>query len=243
MTRKQSSEQHKLSSAHQGSVMEIPLFPLQVVLFPKMALPLHIFEPRYREMINRCLDENLEFGVVLIKEGPEVGGSALPHLVGTTARIRSESVERHPDGRINIQVVGQRRFRIEELHFDRPYLTGSVRPYPVVNGDTKLAMEQAHLVRPKIMRYVDLLTKATGVQLRLDRLPEDTTLLAYLSAIALQVRAEDKQRLLTLAGVPQMLNCCNYYLGRELQILEYMIRSQSALPGMTNGPTGQLFDN
>ena len=57
--------------------MEMPLFPLNVVLFPGMALPLHIFEPRYREMINRCLDENLAFGVVLIKEGLEVGGDGL----------------------------------------------------------------------------------------------------------------------------------------------------------------------
>ena len=55
--------------------MEMPLFPLNVVLFPGMALPLHIFEARYREMINRCLDENLAFGVVLIKEGPEVGAT------------------------------------------------------------------------------------------------------------------------------------------------------------------------
>ena len=66
------------SQERRNGAMEMPLFPLNVVLFPGMALPLHIFEPRYREMINRCLDENLAFGVVLIKEGPEVGGDALP---------------------------------------------------------------------------------------------------------------------------------------------------------------------
>ena len=83
-------------SHEQSSAMEMPLFPLNVVLFPGMALPLHIFEPRYREMINRCLDENLAFGVVLIKEGPEVGGDALPRRVGTAARI--VKVDRQPDG-------------------------------------------------------------------------------------------------------------------------------------------------
>ena len=225
----------------QSSAMEMPLFPLNVVLFPGMALPLHIFEPRYREMINRCLDESLAFGVVLIKEGPEVGGDALPHRVGTAARI--VKVDRQSDGRMNIQVVGTRRFRIEELNHDRPYLSGRVRHFPVTDGDTKRARERVHQVRPKIMRYVELLTKATGVQLKLDRLPEDATSLAFLTAITLQVRPEDKQRLLTLPGVPQLLELGNYFLGRELQLLEHMINSQAALPAMTNGPTGQLFAN
>jgi Lon protease-like protein len=229
------------SQERRNGAMEMPLFPLNVVLFPGMALPLHIFEPRYREMINRCLDENLAFGVVLIDKGQEVGGDALPHRVGTAARI--VHVDRQPDGRINIQVVGTRRFRIEELNHDLPYLTGRVRHFPVTDGDTKLATEQAHRVRPKIMRYVELLTRATGVQLKLTRLPEDATSLAFLTAITLQVRSEDKHRLLALPSVPQLLELGNYYLGRELQLLEYMISSQAVLPAMTNGPTGQLFAN
>ena len=221
--------------------MEMPLFPLNVVLFPGMALPLHIFEPRYREMINRCLDENLAFGVVLIKQGLEVGGDAVPRRVGTAARI--VKVDRQPDGRMNIQVVGTRRFRIEALNRDLPYLTGRVRHFPVTDGDTKLAVERAHKVRPKITRYVELLTKATGVQLKLDRLPEDATSLAFLTAITLQVQPEDKHRMLALPGVPQLLELGNYYLGRELQLLDHMISSQEALPAMTIGPTGQLFAN
>jgi Lon protease-like protein len=232
---------NEFSLKQRSSTMEMPLFPLNVVLFPGMALPLHIFEPRYREMINRCLDENLAFGVVLIKEGPEVGGDALPRRVGTAARI--VKADRQPDGRMNIQVVGTRRFRIEELNRELPYLTGRVRHFPVTDGDTKLAVERAHKVRPKIMRYVELLTKATGVQLELDRLPEDATSLAFLTAITLQVRPEDKHRMLALPGVPQLLELGNYYLGRELQLLEHMINSQAVLPAMTIGPTGQLFTN
>jgi Lon protease-like protein len=232
---------NEFSLKQRSSTMEMPLFPLNVVLFPGMALPLHIFEARYREMINRCLDENLAFGVVLIKEGPEVGGDALPRRVGTAARI--VKADRQPDGRMNIQVVGTRRFRIEELNRELPYLTGRVRHFPVTDGDTKLAVERAHKVRPKIMRYVELLTKATGVQLELDRLPEDATSLAFLTAITLQVRPEDKHRMLALPGVPQLLELGNYYLGRELQLLEHMINSQAVLPAMTIGPTGQLFTN
>jgi len=221
--------------------MELPLFPLGTVLFPGMLLPLHIFEPRYREMINRCLDERLPFGVVLIREGQEVGETALPHAIGTAARITR--VDRKPDGRMDIMAVGTRRFRIQELNYDHAYLTGAVSHYPILNGDTKLAMDQAQRVRPKILRYVDLMTKATGVQLKLDQLPEDPTTLAFLTAIALQVNSGEKQRMLNQAGIPEMLDLSNYLLGRELQLLQYMLDSQSVVQSLSGGPTGFLFAN
>ncbi len=223
------------------SSMEMPLFPLGLVLFPGMMLPLHIFEPRYREMINRCINEELPFGVVLIKDGKEVGETAAPYEIGTAARITR--VDRKPDGRMDLVAVGTRRFRIEQLKQNRSYLTADVSHYPVFNGDTRLAMEQAQRVRPKIIRYVDLLTQATGVQLQLDQLPDDPTSLAFLTAIALQIKPEDKQKILSLAGVPEMLDMGNYMLGRELQLLKHMIETQPVVEALTSGPTGHLFDN
>src|SRR3954453_11337770 len=88
---------------------EIPLFPLNTVLFPGMPLPLHIFEPRYREMIGACVRDERPFGVVLIKEGREVGEAAMPFEVGTLAKI--VGVERLDDGRMNVVTVGTDRFR------------------------------------------------------------------------------------------------------------------------------------
>lgn len=221
--------------------MEMPIFPLGVVLFPGMMLPLHIFEPRYREMINRCIEEELPFGVVLIKEGKEVGETATPHEIGTAALVTK--VDRKPDGRMDILAAGTRRFRIEKLNHDRAYLTAQVSHYPMTNGDTRLAVEQTQRVRPKIVQYVDLLTRATGIQLQLDQLPEDPTTLAILTAIALQIKSEDKQRILVQSGVPEMLDMANYLLGRELQILQHMIDTQSVVESLTSGPTGLLFDN
>ncbi len=241
MTNDRSGGYRRVSHEYRTPTMEMPLFPLNVVLIPGMTLPLHIFEPRYLEMVEQCLDDRSPFGVVLIKDGQEVGGPAVPHTVGTAARITK--VERHPDGRLDIVVIGARRFRIEDLRDDKPYLVGQVRLYPVLNGATQLALEQAQRVRPKIVQYVDLLTRATGVKLRLDALPEDPLTLAFLTAIALQVKPEEKQRLLALPGVPEMLDLGNYYLARELKLLQYMIRSQPALPSMTFGPTGALFVN
>ncbi len=103
---------------------ELPLFPLNLVLFPGMSLPLHIFEERYKAMIGDCIDRESPFGVVLIKEGPEVGGPAEPFRIGTTARIAQ--VQRLEEGRLNLLARGERRFRLVEIVQETPHLVGLV---------------------------------------------------------------------------------------------------------------------
>src|SRR2546421_4823703 len=102
----------------------LPLFPLGEVLFPGMMLPLHIFEPRYRLMIRRCVSEKIPFGVVLITRGQEVGPGAEFFNVGTTARITR--VQRADDGRLYIASVGESRFRVLQTNNDQPYLQGQI---------------------------------------------------------------------------------------------------------------------
>ena len=123
--------------------MELRLFPLRTVLFPGMALPLQVFEQRYRQLVAECVETSEPFGIVLIKEGAEVAGPAVPHALGTTALI--ESVAPTPSGRLQVHVVGGRRFRIAELHHDRPYLWADVE-YPVDEGVEApvTLMKQAH---------------------------------------------------------------------------------------------------
>ena len=89
---------------------EIPLFPLGTVPFPGGPLPLRIFETRYIDLVRRCLRDGSGFGVVLIREGVEVGGPALTFDVGTYARIVDFSQQ--PDGLLGIRAAGERRFRI-----------------------------------------------------------------------------------------------------------------------------------
>lgn len=222
--------------------MELPLFPLKnVVLFPGMVLPLHIFEPRYREMINRCIDENLPFGVVLIREGKDVGEASIPHRTGTTAKIMR--VERMNDGRMNIVTLGMERFEIEEIHHQHSYLTATVKTIPTVNGSTKLAAEMAQRVRPRLVRYVELLSEINDSDLSLDRLPEDPMTLAFLVAIALQVPVEDKQKALVIQSVPDMLTHEYNLLSQELMILEYMASTQIEVQAMNGGITGGIFPN
>jgi Lon protease-like protein len=96
----------------------IPLFPLDLVLFPGLPLPLHIFEPRYKQMINECLDEKHPFGIVRAKDSSVAD-------VGCTAAI-TEVVKRYGDGRLDILSEGLQRFEIMQLDQERPYLRGEV---------------------------------------------------------------------------------------------------------------------
>lgn len=221
--------------------MQLPLFPLNVVLFPGMVLPLYIFEPRYREMIGRCLEEKSPFGVALIREGSEVGEAAVPYKVGTAARILRTQNE--SDGRMRITVVGTQRFRIEQLDTSHSYLSATVVPLPVTGGGTKLAAELMQRLRPKITDYVDVLARASNQQISLDRLPQDPKTLAFLVAIALQINNDEKQALLELPGVPEMLARENALLAREVLLLRHMADTQADLGGMSMGPTGYIFPN
>lgn len=102
--------------------MKIPLFPLDVVLFPGTPLPLHIFEERYKEMIGECLRDQCEFGIVRARRE----GFA---TVGCTAKIMAVK-KRYPDGRMDILCRGERRFEIESLHDDRSFLQAEVDLLP-----------------------------------------------------------------------------------------------------------------
>jgi Lon protease-like protein len=221
--------------------MELPIFPLNVVLFPGMMLPLHIFEPRYREMVDRCVEEQIPFGVVLIREGHEVGGPAKPYRVGTAVRITR--VEHTPEGNLNLLTVGTQRFKILELDRSHSYLSAKVSQFPVVNGSTRAAQDMVYKVRPKIIEYVELLSKASQTQLKLDRLPEDPTTLAFLVAIALQVSNSEKQKLLEMPGIPEMLDRERYLLSCELLLLQHMINTQRDVEAMSSGSSGTIFPN
>lgn len=222
--------------------MELPIFPLKnVVLFPGMVLPLHIFEPRYREMINHCIDNQLPFGVVLIEEGEEVGKAAVPHKIGTAAKI--VRIERLPDGRMNITTIGTERFEIQELHYNRSYLTATVRTLVTVNGSTKAAIEMAQRIRTRLVAYIELISKINNTELALDRLPEDALSLTFLVAIALQVPAEHKQEILQLQSIPAMLAYEYNLLSRELVVLHYMADTLVEAQSWNAGVTGYIFPN
>lgn len=169
---------------------KLPLFPLNTVLFPGAPLTLHIFEERYRLMIARCLEQSTPFGVVLIREGEEVGQAAVPHPVGTIAQITKHV--RLEDGRYYLAAVGQRRFRIQYTFQKMPYLIASVTMLPEESGSEITTAAQE--LRGMYDRYWQAVTAATGFQNQPETLSNDVIEMAYQLAHRLQVSNERKQR-------------------------------------------------
>jgi len=117
----------------------LPIFPLELVLFPGAPLPLHIFEPRYREMITECMQQKKPFGLVRAKENAvaEVGCSAM--VINIT--------KQYEDGRMDVETRGKQRFAIVELNHDRPFLQAEVtwfdddEPALPTEAETETAIE------------------------------------------------------------------------------------------------------
>ena len=199
---------------------DLPLFPLHVVLFPDMPLPLHIFEPRYREMIMRCREENSPFGVILIRDGDEAGVEAVPHLIGTTARITQ--YEEMPDGRMDILVFGETRFRVTRASHDKPYLSAAVEPLEEETGDLSQVQPVAETVSGLFKKYLRSLFAMTGRSLSALQLPQEPAYLSYAIASVLQVPLAEKQNLLEIADTARRLE-------HEADLLRAEIEAQDAL--------------
>ena len=176
--------------------MELPLFPLNSVLFPGMPLRLHIFEDRYKAMINHCIDNQSPFGVVLIQNGKAEGAPvAKPHLVGTTAHITQ--VERLPYDRLNIQALGRDRFKINELDLaSESYLNSDVDLLPFDTDNTTVLSNGFRKLDPLVKRYLTALADAGQIQFDMNQIPDKPLPLAFLSAILLQTEDEVKQKIL-----------------------------------------------
>lgn len=136
------------------SLEELPLFPLNAVIFPYAALQLHIFEERYREMVRTCVEFDRPFGIVLIRNGSETG-IADPYMVGTAVRITS--VHNYDDGRMDIDVQGERRFRIRELDESKSYLVGHVEP--VIEHEIEDSPRANHLLSVAKEEFENLMRK------------------------------------------------------------------------------------
>jgi len=223
-------------------VVEMPLFPLDTVLFPGQLLPLHIFEERYRLMVRRCLAEDKPFGVVLIRHGHEVGEGAEPHAVGTVARIVESS--HLPDGTMNIVSVGTERFRIRRLFHDQPYLRGEVESFPMALANTAESVaELSARVRAEVARYIELIAKAAGLQIQIEEIPDGPQQVGYLAAVAMQIDNKEKQNLLGSASLEGILISETTLLLRENALLTWMARTKE-WPGQVQfGPSGTLLPN
>ncbi len=212
---------------------ELPLFPLQTVLFPHAEQYLHVFEPRYQEMVNLCLKEDRPFGVVLIRSGSETG-RAEPYLVGTAVRI--VGMHTYEDGRMDIHVRGERRFRIRNLDDSRSYLVGYVEP--VVEMEFDVDSETPELLA-RAKDEVEALIQKVFAHREFDVqvvFPPDPVALSFAIANLLPMENLDKQHLLETTDTYERVSALLPIL--ESQILEvkqpfYKIGSQELAEWIT----------
>jgi Lon protease-like protein len=181
---------------------EIPLFPLgAVVLFPDMPLNLRIFEERYKQLVSDVLESEPVFGIVLIKEGKEVGQTAEPRSIGTLARI----IEATPleNGNFYLSMLGLERFEIIEVVRSVPYLMAKVRiledSTPDVPNEIVVAAQNS------FSDYVRAVTAAQGGWIREVSQEHDPVKLSYLISTTLRAEPVVKQHLLEVPSVVDRL--------------------------------------
>jgi Lon protease-like protein len=168
---------------------ELGLFPLGIVLLPTERVPLHIFEPRYRELIGECLEDEHEFGLVFADEDGV-------RELGTRARV-DEVLERFDDGRLNIVVEGGDRFHVERLTQGRSFMTAVVAPV----DDDGLEPSGETVARAA----ASFRALAAAAEAEAGEIDEETEQLSFLLAAQVELAAEAKQQLLELRSEEQRL--------------------------------------
>jgi hypothetical protein len=193
------------------------MFPLSAVLFPHASMPLHVFEPRYRELMRDCLAGDARFGVVLIERGSEVGGGDERSTLGTRGLI-TKAVEL-PDGRWVLAVEGEALIRVDEWLPDDPYPVALVReaPLPAAPGTAGPLVGAA---ARRVRRARALLAEQGGApplpaEMALDG-GGDAEVASWQLCAAAPLNAYDAQRLLAADGAPERLRL----LGELMEDLE-----------------------
>ncbi len=193
----------------------LPLFPLEVVLLPGTPLPLHIFEPRYKEMIGECLANDAPFGVVrALDEGIAE--------VGCTAEIITVTKE-YPDGRMDLIAEGRKRFEVLELNQERSFLRAEVLLVP----DEPNAAAQEEKVRA-IQLHLEILSLAGAVQ---DLSAADQNQLSFYLAGSLPLDLDFKQKLLAMRSEGERIQAVAGYLEGILPKLRRVARTREKAGG------------
>jgi Lon protease-like protein len=199
-------------------VPDLGLFPLPIVLVPTERIPLHIFEPRYRELVHECLDSDGDFGLVLAT------GDGAVHEIGTRARVAGV-LEEFEDGRMNIVVEGGDRFRLLELTKGRSFQTGVVEP--VEDDDVPVPAET-------ISRALDVFRElAEAAESDVDIPDADSPTLVWELAARVDFGIDRKQEVLASTSPPQRMERLIELLETSLEAvrLEHTLRERAGQNG------------
>jgi Lon protease-like protein len=196
--------------------MLIPLFPLDLVLLPGVPLPLHIFEPRYKEMVKECMEQKKHFGLVRMHEDTMA-------TIGCTAEI-IQVLKAYPDGRSDILTEGKRRFEVLETNQERSFLQANVfflEDDP--DGAPKAEIETALRLHDEIMQLAGAETESHK--------EIDTTQLAYRLAGSLPFDPDFQQVLLEMNSEAERMQAIIAFFKRILPVLERNARAKRKAGG------------
>lgn len=204
----------------------LPLFPLGMVHFPGVVLPLHVFEQRYRTLVSDLLalpEDQREFGVIAIREGREVGVDGVTALYDVGCATVLREAERHDDGRYDLLTVGTRAFRVLELlapDEERPYFAAHVSW--LTEDDAQASGPLGAAVRVALTAYLEALCEASGAPPAELDLPEDPSELAALIGATILLDLPDRQDLLEQADTSARLRRELSVLRRETGLLTHL---------------------
>jgi Lon protease-like protein len=219
----------------------LPIFPLPLVLFPGAPLPLHIFEPRYREMLADCRRGDGRFGIVLTHGGPE--REIPPGHVGCVAEL--QEVQPLPDGRANVLVEGAERFALEEF-VDSPaaYHVGAVRPYEdePAPGDADALRRLDSRVRELFARVARAARAIKDDAEAVPALPADPALVSFRIASLIDLDNDARQRLLVSRSAGGRLREIESLLAGAVDALEDRAVVHARARSNGHGPTGHAPD-
>lgn len=217
----------------------LALFPLTTVLVPGLVMPLHIFEPRYRSLMEDLLllpDEERVFGITSIRPGgiPERDGLSALYPVGVEVVVRS--VDRLEDGRFDITTIGRRRFQVEEVDTSMPLLRAEVTFL-----DEGTPSPRAHVLAREVSEAFGIYRMELAERVGQDDespqdLPDDPTVLSFLVTAALVVPADERNALLSAPTTDERLVLAHALLARETTFL----RTFGAVPSVDLGDAGSI---
>lgn len=221
-------------------VTELPLFPLPLVLFPGAPLPLHIFEPRYRKMLDDIHAGNNLFGLSYFDSSSSELTCPRTGDVGCVAEVTE--VQALPDGRSNVLTVGVIRFRIEQyIERGDPYLLARVSFFEDEEEETSALANYAQTVSELFMRIAQAIRTINDERASLPDIADtDPQKLSFLVAAAMETETEVKQELLELTSTAERLLRLSQMLGQAVRHYEVRARIHEVAKG--NGHSGSKID-
>lgn len=209
--------------------VQLPIFPLNTVVFPGVTVPLHVFEERYRALVHHLLtisDKTLRlFGVVAIREGYEVGSHGVQSVHRVGCVVQMTSVEPYADGRFDIEVVGRHRLRLDALDTSGTYLVGDVETVEEAKVDTPTGLQEAEKTRATFEEYRRRLSELRGDDVLDGDLPRDPEFLSYALAATCLLTLQERQELLEAANPLDRLVMLRHALREEM-------RAMTAVPSL-----------